>query len=321
MENNTSTGNTLFYSGPSSKSSRIIYTPSPFAHSLLYLQETGTLKAIHPHVSGRKGLASYLMFVVKSGSGWLEYPGGSGHPAAPGNKVERYELCEGDCCFIDCRCGYAQSSSDDLWQISWVHFNGSQMPAIWNKYCERGGKPVFRPADVTPFITLLDNLYTTASSDDFLKDMHISELLVRLTTLLMEQTVYEEGMQPVSISTGSNAAIDITQIKSYIDTHYNTPLSLELLSDHFHFNKNYVSRRFKEDVGMSVGSYIQIVRVGRAKQLLRFTSRTVEEISYETGYGGDSNYFSRVFKKVEGVPPSSYRRSWMSGNKVAEEEK
>lgn len=242
--------NTLFYQG-SSISSRIIYTPSPFAHSLLYLQEIGSLTALKPHVSGRDHLNSFLFFVVRSGSGWLEY------------KNERYELCEGDCVFISCAHGYAQSSSETLWQISWVHWSGASMPAIWNKYCERGGKCVFHPGDranrgdrpdgtsvpagtsgAGVYTSLLDNLYTTASSDDFLKDMHISELLVQLVTRIMEQTIYKEGQQPVSISTANSPCerIDVGQIKSYIDTHYNSPLSLSSIADHFHFNKNYTAR-------------------------------------------------------------------------------
>lgn len=57
-------------------SQRIIYTPSPFARSnLVHLQEVGRLQARSPHASTRKGLASYLFFMVESGSGTLEYDG------------------------------------------------------------------------------------------------------------------------------------------------------------------------------------------------------------------------------------------------------
>ena len=57
-------------------SSRIIYTPSTFARtSLLHLQEVGSLQAVHPHVSKRSNLVSFLCFIVLSGEGELRYEG------------------------------------------------------------------------------------------------------------------------------------------------------------------------------------------------------------------------------------------------------
>ena len=80
-------------------SSRILYTPSTFARtSLLYLQEVGSLQAIHPHISTRTNLTSFLCFVVLSGTGSLTYEGTT------------YELSAGDCVFIDCRKAYSHST-------------------------------------------------------------------------------------------------------------------------------------------------------------------------------------------------------------------
>ena len=45
------------------------------------------------------------------------------------------------------------------------------------------------------------------------------------------------------------------------------------------------------------------------KRLLRFTDRSIESIAQECGLE-DANYFSRLFKKVEGIPPGEYRRQW-----------
>ena len=76
-------------------SSRIIYTPSTFARtSLLHLQEVGSLQAVHPHVSQREDLMSFLCFIVLSGEGELSY------------EEQTYQLSEGDCVFIDCRKAY-----------------------------------------------------------------------------------------------------------------------------------------------------------------------------------------------------------------------
>ena len=80
-------------------SSRILYTPSPFARtSLLHLQEVGSLQAIHPHTSTRTNLTSFLCFVVLSGNGILTY------------ERTTYELSAGDCVFIDCRKAYSHST-------------------------------------------------------------------------------------------------------------------------------------------------------------------------------------------------------------------
>ena len=55
-------------------SSRIIYTPSTFARtSLFHLQEVGALQAVHPHISQREDLVSFLCFIVLSGEGTLSY--------------------------------------------------------------------------------------------------------------------------------------------------------------------------------------------------------------------------------------------------------
>ncbi|MCD8083166.1 MAG: AraC family transcriptional regulator [Clostridiales bacterium] len=317
MENETNINpHDNYFQNEKVRSFRCIYTPSAFARSsLLYLQETGTLTSLKPHVSSRANLQSYLFFVVVEGSGWLSY------------ENVKYEIGAGDCVFIPCVNGYSQSSSDDLWKLKWCHFNSAQLSSLWNKYCERGGKPVFRPSDESDgtsgaavFSSLLDELYVIASSEDFVRDIHINEQLTKLVTGLMEQTVYDEnkrdrnGVRSSDRITTWPDRIGVGEVKGYIDTHYKEPLSLEGLAEKCYVNKNYLARIFKETYGLTVGGYIQLVRIGKAKEMLRFSEKTIEAVSIECGYGGDSNYFSRVFKKVEGCSPSSFRKNRMSNN-------
>ena len=133
-------------------SSRIIYTPSTFARtSLLHLQEVGSLQAVHPHVSQRENLVSFLCLIVLSGEGELSY------------EEQTYHLSERDCVFIDCRKAYSHSTSDDLWSLQWCHFYAPSLPAVYEKYKERGGCPVFHPEDIKPFTDLLTELYDLAS--------------------------------------------------------------------------------------------------------------------------------------------------------------
>ena len=101
----------------------------------------------------------------------------------------------------------------------------------------------------------------------------------------------------------------VKAVKDYIDENYQEQLSLQNLANRFYINKEYLTKLFKETYGYTVNGYISHVRISRAKELLRFTDMTVSEIGYAVGIA-DENYFSRVFKRVEGISPSKYRASW-----------
>lgn len=61
--------------------------------------------------------------------------------------------------------------------------------------------------------------------------------------------------------------------------------------------------------GSTINAYIHNKKITHAKYLLRFSDKNISEISEECGIG-DSNYFSRMFKSVEGVSPAKYRLEW-----------
>ena len=271
---------------------RILYTPSHFARTnLLHLQEIGELQAHSIHTSRRDQLASYLFFMVISGHGTLEY-GGTTH-----------QLSAGDCVFIDCRLPYAHRTSEDLWQLRWIHFYGPNLSNIYAKYIERGGQPCFRPADLPGLEHLWSSLYTIAGSSDYIRDMRINEGLNSLMTRLME-----ESWHPTTHKNTSHKQ-NLSQIKDYLDQHYTEKITLDELAEHFYINKFYLTRVFKEQFGITINSYLLQKRITHAKQLLRFTDKTVEDIGYECGMGA-VHYFSRMFKKMEGMSPSEYKKRW-----------
>lgn len=274
------------------KSSGVLYTPSTFARTaLLHLQEVGSLLAIHPHTSQRSDLVSFLCFVVLSSEGELSY------------ERRTYQLLSGDCVFIDCRKAYSHSTSDNLWSLQWCHFYSPSLPAVYEKYKERGDRPVFHPADIKPFTTLLTDIYDLASSSDYIRDMRINEKLGTLLTLLMEQSWHPESV------TVSRKRMELAAVKEYLDEHYTERITLDDLAERFFINKFYLSKIFREAYGTTVNNYLISKRITRAKQLLRFTDMTVDEIGVAVGMT-DANYFSRMFRKVEGISPREYRKQW-----------
>lgn len=273
-------------------SNRVLYTPSSFARtSLLHLQEIGELQALAPHTSSRSNLQSYLFFTVISGSGALNYDG------------KKYDLKKGDMVFIDCRKPYSHTTSDNLWSLRWCHFYGPTLSFVYEKYVERGGRPTFRPEETASFLSTLDSLYKLASGSDYIRDMRINEELNRLCTLLMEQSWNPEE------ATTAPKKLSVAEVKEYLEQHYAEKISLDELSKQFFINKYYLTRVFKEQFGQSITAYLTSLRITHAKQLLRFSEKSVEEIGLKCGLG-QLHYFSRVFKEVEGVPPSVYRSQW-----------
>lgn len=273
-------------------SNRVLYTPSAFARSsLLHLQEIGELQALAPHTSSRSNLQSYLFFTVLSGSGELVYDG------------KKYELKKGDMVFIDCRKPYSHTTDLNLWSLRWCHFYGPTLSFVYEKYVERGGRPTFRPEETAPFLSTLDSLYKLASGSDYIRDMRINEELNRLCTLLMEQSWHPEE------ATTAPKKLSVVEVKEYLEQHYAEKITLDELSTRFFINKYYLTRVFKEQFGQSITAYLTSLRITHAKQLLRFSEKSVEEIGLECGLG-QLHYFSRVFKEVEGVPPSIYRSQW-----------
>lgn len=277
---------------PCVQSQRVIYTPSAFARStLLYLQEAGTLTAVKPHSSSRSGLRSYLCFIVLSGSGTLDYEG------------EVYRLQAGDAVFIDCRKNYEHSTYDDLWSLQWCHFFGVQMQTIYEKYISRGGRPVFRPQNCAALKDNLSRLRAIADSADYIRDMRINEELSALLTKLMESSWNPEN------TFTAKKKVELSRVKNYLDEHYAEKMTLDELAAKFYINKFYMSKIFRETYGTTIIAYLEQLRITKAKNLLRFSDMTVDEIAYRVGLK-DANYFSRLFKKVEGMTPSQYRRLW-----------
>lgn len=162
---------------------------------------------------------------------------------------------------------------------------------------------MFHPADIKPFTTLLTELYNLASSSDYIRDMRINEKLGMLLTLLMEQSWHPESV------TVSRKRLELAAVKEYLDEHFTEKIMLEELAEKFFINKFYLSKSLKETYGTTVNNYLISKRITRAKQLLRFTDMTVDEVGVAVGMG-DANYFSRMFRKVEGISPREYRKQW-----------
>ena len=97
------------------------------------------------------------------------------------------------------------------------------------------------------------------------------------------------------------------EILSYLEENYKNPdLSLALLGKKFGVSNKYISMICKTHLGKTYLQYIQEKRILYAAELLRTTSKTMEEIAAECGYGNVLT-FRRNFKSIMNVNPGDYR--------------
>ncbi|TWT25166.1 response regulator [Planomicrobium sp. CPCC 101110] len=103
----------------------------------------------------------------------------------------------------------------------------------------------------------------------------------------------------------------IYQIKQYIMEHSHQDISLEALAQKVKLSPIYISKMFKEKLGVNYIDFLTECRIEKAKKLLGDPEKSIKEITFEVGYH-EPNYFSKVFKKIAAVSPKEYRRTLLS---------
>ena len=274
-------------------SNRIIATPSAYAREhYLYVQETGSLQSSEPHISRRNNLDSLLFFIVTAGSGILTYHG------------RKHTIQTGDCIFINCLEEYShESSQDDPWELSWVHFYGREAAEFYHHYQEQGGQFLFHPSDASVFLHALQYLFQEQLSKNAFFELKCHKNLTDIITACYLAVSAIQETKPDSTYE------KILSIRSYLDENFAENIDLDSLSSRFFISKFHLSREFKKIIGVTVGNYLNSHRINQAKQLLRFTKDPISAIAVSCGIP-DVNYFTKVFVKYEDMTPSRYRKKW-----------
>lgn len=94
----------------------------------------------------------------------------------------------------------------------------------------------------------------------------------------------------------------IGSVKRYIMEHYKEDIDRSDIAAVAFITPNYLSKRFRTEMGMSLREYINQLRIEEAKRLLLSTDATISEVASEVGYDNIS-YFSTVFRKLCGMSP------------------
>jgi AraC-like DNA-binding protein len=105
------------------------------------------------------------------------------------------------------------------------------------------------------------------------------------------------------------------RVREYLEEHYAKPISLLELSAVSGVSPFHLSRRFRARYGLPPYMYLEMVRVERARTLLR-RGEAISRVAFDTGFS-DQSHLTRRFKRVVGVPPGQYARTYGLGRASA----
>ncbi len=98
----------------------------------------------------------------------------------------------------------------------------------------------------------------------------------------------------------------IKKAKSYIDEHFDNPLSIKEITAYVGISSSYLQRLFSKQLGMSIIDYIIKKRIDKAIMLLKHTNASIIDISIESGFNS-RQHFTHTFKKAMEISPHAFR--------------
>ncbi|WP_342572471.1 AraC family transcriptional regulator [Paenibacillus sp. FSL R5-0749] len=155
------------------------------------------------------------------------------------------------------------------------------------------------PSNTRDIQEMMDNLMSGKHSFTSLEKTRRKHLLHQLLIQLMMHV--NEAAPPVA---GMDRALE------YMTHQYMKDIRVDQMARLAGLSVNHFIRTFKRQLNMTPIEYILKQRMAKAKQLL-FSSDKIKEIAEQVGYR-DEHYFSRVFKKNEGVAPTLYMKNKVS---------
>jgi len=166
-------------------------------------------------------------------------------------------------------------------------------------------------------VTLINNIRVSVSGADnnpkgllskdissLIRMIEKSDNLKELNAILEEIAL--SVVSKVNIYNNRGIKLIMQRAMEFIDENYSEQISLNEIAEHTFVSTYYISRLFKKELGKNFVEYLNEIRITKAKELLKDLRFKTYEVAELVGIC-DAHYFSKLFKKYEGITPSEYR--------------
>ena len=229
----------------------------------------------------------YLIHLVLSGKGVFEVGG------------RTWEVSQGQLFFArPSQLIRYTADEQQPWEYSWVGFNGACANKLVQQTPFSDAHPVHHCKDPQTVREALYNIYLSRGPEPQCEALMTGYLYIFMANLMKEAA----AMAP---SAGNTSSQYVLAAIKYIQFNYSHDISIDDIAKAVGVSRSHLYRVFMSNVGQSPIDYLTSYRISEACSLLKNSSLSIAEIAVSVGFF-DQFYFSRVFKKVKGVPPSKY---------------
>lgn len=143
-------------------------------------------------------------------------------------------------------------------------------------------------------------------SDAYIRKCELLQTPDRISNLQYHMIQDFAGQVSLLQNQGRSSAL-AAAVANYVRHHLSKPVSTEKLAKELHFSRTWLSKKFHEETEYSLTDFILTKKTEEAQRLLRYTDKSLKDISVYLGFSSQS-HFSRVFKKYAGMTPGEYRQ-------------
>lgn len=207
----------------------------------------------------------------------------------------------GDAFFIDCTKGY-RLDTQGYADLYFVHFWGDNVKYYYDLFEKHNsGSPILNAASlpIGEEMEKLIGLYRNPSNE--IADLYAQTIIMKLMQTLIQAAL------PLPANT--NYSKYMTAAINYIRDHFSEQLTLEQVAQELNISRSYLALIFKKETSLTFSTWLRKYRIGKAKELLKNTNMSQDDICTEVGIY-DSSYLCRLFKEYDHLSPDEYRKNW-----------
>lgn len=274
--------------GVCSGSEQFFDTPSAIAKSMLcYVTSCGRFFTEYGYRVERENYHNYMLFYILNGK--LSVTNEGRTRIADAGKIG----------FINCNKPHEYHTIGNA-EFLWVHLEGGNTDKFYQHIVQLYGSFVFAHPHANEFERKLSQLIRSYQTGQFLGEAEKSKQLYTLLILLFDGTTADASDGDGNLISTLDAAL------KFIENNYQKNISLQDIANVVSISPYHFSRIFKKAYGYSPHEYLMMVRINRAKHLLKTTDDPIKVIAQQVGYPNPSTFTSAFTEKV-GLSPKQFR--------------